>query len=167
MKIYTRTGDDGTTSLYGGERTEKHSLRVEAYGTLDELQAAVGLARSVCEDTQVKKALKEIEQQLVNVMTQTASPNAAVSMIKDSDVTDLERETDRLCSDGCGFSGFVLPGENLPFAALHFARTVARRAERRMFALAAQEPVDRPVLNYINRLSDYLFALSRQELKNP
>ena len=166
MKIYTKTGDTGTTSLYGGEITEKHSLRVDAYGTLDELQASVGFARALCEVSEVRQALKESERQLILLMTEVSSSKLTVHMIKEDDVKRMEQEIDRLCSKGFGFSGFVLPGECLRSAALHLARTIARRAERRIFALAAYELVQQPVLNYLNRLSDYLFVLSQCELKS-
>ena len=166
IKIYTKTGDDGTTALHGGQRIHKYSARVEAYGTLDELQASIGFSRAICEVPEVKRSLKELEQQLVLVMAEVASSKGAASMIKETDVTKMEQEMDRLCDKGYGFSGLVLPGDNLAGAALHLARTVARRAERLIFALAAEEHVEQPVLNYINRLSDYLFILSQCELRN-
>lgn len=163
MKIYTKTGDSGTTSLYSGERTEKYSLRVEAYGTLDELQAVIGLARAACKNPEVKAALEEKERQLVPVMAEIASPQSKKAMVFESDVTKLEQEIDSFSAMCGGFSGFVLPGESLPSAALHMARAVARRAERRVCELASKERVEQPVLCYINRLSDFLYVLSQCE----
>lgn len=152
------------TSLCSGERVEKYSLRVNAYGTLDELQASIGLARAACENSKVKLALKELEQQLVLVMAEVSSSKVTIHTVGEKTVMELEQKIDQYCLDGYNFSGFVLPGERLGAAAIHLARTVSRRAERLIWKLSTKEPVEQPLLNYINRLSDYLYILSQCEL---
>lgn len=166
MKIYTKTGDDGKTSLYSGERIEKASLRVEAFGTLDELQAAVGLARASSKDQKVRAALKEVEQQLVLLMTEISSSRLKNYAIKETDVSEIEQKIDQFYLAEHEFLGFVLPGEDFGSATLHLARTIARRAERLIWKLSKKTTIEQPVLSYINRLSDFLFVLSQYELKS-
>ena len=163
MKLYTKTGDEGKTSLYTGERVDKGSLRVETYGTLDEFQAFIGLARTQCKKQEVRKALREIEVQLVQLMAEVASLNGVKQEITEDMVTSLELEIDRFCEDQPAFTGLALPGETPGVAALHLARTVVRRAERLLWRLSEREPVGKPLLNYVNRLSDYCYALARYE----
>jgi cob(I)alamin adenosyltransferase len=167
-KIYTRTGDDGTTGLGSGDRRRKDDLRVEAYGTVDEANAAIGLARlSSADDKQIDAMLSAIQNDLFDLGADLSTPPSDKPLgygplrIVEAQVDRLEREIDRLNADLAPLSSFVLPGGTPAAASLHLARTIARRAERLMVALAAKEPVGAPALKYINRLSDFLFVASR------
>jgi cob(I)alamin adenosyltransferase len=163
-KIYTRTGDDGTTGLGSGERRRKDDLRVEAYGTVDEANAAIGLARLATADD---KPIAAIQNDLFDLGADLCTPASDTPpayeplRIVEAQVDRLEREIDRLNADLSPLRSFVLPGGTKAAAALHLARTICRRAERLMVALAAQEPVGAPALKYVNRLSDFLFVASR------
>jgi cob(I)alamin adenosyltransferase len=174
-KIYTRTGDDGTTGLGTGERRPKYDLRIEAYGTVDETNAAVGVAR-VEVAGEIDGALAELGQMLLRIQNDLFDLGAELATPDDGTPKDyeplrivasqaerLEHDIDRLNMELTPLRSFVLPGGSRAAAALHVARTVARRAERLMVALAAQEPerVGRPALIYMNRLSDLLFVASR------
>jgi cob(I)alamin adenosyltransferase len=167
-KIYTRTGDDGTTGLGSGERRRKDDLRVEAYGTVDEANAAIGLARlSTADDKPIDAMLSAIQNdlfdlgaELATLPTDTPPPYEPLRMTQ-AQVDRLEREIDRLNADLSPLRSFVLPGGTKAAAALHLARTITRRAERLMVALAAAEPVGAPALKYVNRLSDFLFVAAR------
>ena len=160
VKYYTKTGDAGETSLYTGERVPKDSLRVEAYGTVDELQAFIGVARAAVEDEEVSADLESVESDLVSVMAQLASTDGKQRVTED-DVVKAEGMCDKYSErvDARGFK-FVLPGESPASAALHVARTVARRSERRVLSYADTEPVDSALLRYLNRISDLLFAMA-------
>jgi cob(I)alamin adenosyltransferase len=167
-KIYTRTGDDGTTGLGSGKRRRKDDLRVEAYGTVDEANAAIGLARlSTAEDKPLDAMLSTIQNDLFDLGADLATPPADTPppyeplRLTQAQVDRLEREIDRLNADLSPLRSFVLPGGTKAAAALHLARTIARRAERLMVALAAAEPVGAPALKYVNRLSDFLFVAAR------
>jgi cob(I)alamin adenosyltransferase len=167
-KIYTRTGDDGTTGLGSGERRRKDDLRVEAYGTVDEANAAIGLARlSTADDKQIDTMLSAIQNDLFDLGADLCTPPSDQPLgyeplrIVEAQVDRLEREIDRLNAGLAPLRSFVLPGGTKAAAALHLARTIARRAERLMVALAAEEPVGAPALKYVNRLSDFLFVASR------
>jgi cob(I)alamin adenosyltransferase len=167
-KIYTRTGDDGTTGLGSGERRRKDDLRVEAYGTVDEANAAIGLARlSTADDKEIDAMLSAIQNDLFDLGADLCTPPSDTPpayeplRIAEAQVDRLEREIDLLNADLAPLRSFVLPGGTKAAAALHLARTIARRAERLMVALAAQEPVGAPALKYVNRLSDFLFVASR------
>jgi cob(I)alamin adenosyltransferase len=167
-KIYTRTGDDGTTGLGTGERRRKDDLRVEAYGTVDEANAAIGLARlSTADDKQVDAMLSAIQNDLFDLGADLSTPPADTPppyeplRIAEAQVDRLEREIDLLNAGLAPLRSFVLPGGTKAAAALHLARTIARRAERLMVALAAEEPVGAPALKYVNRLSDFLFVAAR------
>jgi cob(I)alamin adenosyltransferase len=170
-KIYTRTGDDGTTALGSGERVAKNDLRVEAYGTVDETNAAIGLARTqlAAGDEAVDARLARIQNDLFDlgadlcVPKETLKAGRAPLRITDTQVERLEREIDEMNEALQPLRSFVLPGGSPAAATLHVARTVCRRAERAMVALAAEpdEPVNRAALKYINRLSDFLFVASR------
>jgi cob(I)alamin adenosyltransferase len=167
-KIYTRSGDDGTTGLASGKRRRKDDLRVAAYGTVDEANAALGLARlSTAADPELDPMLARLQNDLFDLGADLATPPAEAPLpyeplrITQTQVDRLEREIDRLNADLAPLRSFVLPGGTPAAAALHLARTIARRAERLMVALAATEPVGAPALKYVNRLSDFLFVAAR------
>ena len=167
-KIYTRTGDDGTTGLGSGERRRKDDLRIEAYGTVDEANAALGLARlATAGDTEIDAMLSAIQNDLFDLGADLATPPTDTPppyeplRITEGQVDRLERDIDRLNSGLAPLRSFVLPGGTSAAASLHLARTICRRAERLMVTLAAAEPVGTPALKYVNRLSDFLFVAAR------
>ena len=167
-RIYTRTGDTGTTGLASGERRKKHDLRVEAYGTVDETNACLGLARLHTEG-EVDAMLSRIQNELFDLGADLATPETEKPLpyeplrILDAQVERLEREIDRLNEALSPLRSFVLPGGSPAAAALHLARTVCRRAERLVVALAEKpgEAVSPAAIKYLNRLSDFLFVASR------
>jgi cob(I)alamin adenosyltransferase len=169
-RIYTRGGDKGQTSLGDGERVPKHALRVEAYGTVDEANAALGLARQHTEGD-ADEMLRRIQDDLFDLGADLCFPEAAEERmsksgrsalrIVESQVRRLEAEIDRMNAELEPLSSFVLPGGSPASAYLHFARTVVRRAERLLARLAEAEPVNAIALQYLNRLSDHLFVLAR------
>ena len=170
-KIYTRTGDDGTTGLGSGERRLKHDLRVEAYGTVDEANSCLGLARLHTEKAfpELDAMLMRIQNDLFDLGADLATPDTGETLpyeplrIIDNQVLRLEAEIDRLNANLAPLRSFVLPGGSPASAALHLARTVARRAERHMVELAQKpdETVTPAALKYINRVSDFLFVAAR------
>jgi cob(I)alamin adenosyltransferase len=170
-KIYTRTGDDGSTGLGSGERRPKYDLRVEAYGTVDETNATIGLARQHTGGAHpvVDEMLARIQNDLFDLGADLCTPDAGKPLdyeplrIIDAQVDRLEAEIDILNAELDPLRSFVLPGGSPAAAALHLARTVSRRAERLMVQLAATpgETVGAPALRYANRLSDFLFVASR------
>jgi cob(I)alamin adenosyltransferase len=167
-RIYTRTGDDGTTSLGTGARRKKYDLRIEAYGTVDEVNAIIGLARLHTTGEKIlDSALGRIQNDLFDVEADLClaekGPGGARLTVTDAQVTWLEGEIDRLNSDLQPLKSFILPGGSPASAYLHLARTVCRRAERLMVELKDKsgEGVSEPSLKYINRLSDYLFVAGR------
>jgi cob(I)alamin adenosyltransferase len=169
-KIYTRTGDAGTTGLGTGERLAKHAPRIAAYGTVDETNAAIGLARAhLAGQPGLDSKLMRIQNDLFDlgadlcVPERGAEPRAEALRTTDDQVKRLEDEIDEMNAELKPLKSFVLPGGSPAAAALHLARTICRRAEREMVALAAMpsEPVSAPALKYINRLSDFLFVASR------
>ncbi|HXQ40681.1 MAG TPA: cob(I)yrinic acid a,c-diamide adenosyltransferase [Candidatus Udaeobacter sp.] len=162
-RIYTRGGDKGGTSLGGGARVAKHDPRVEAYGTVDETNAAIGLARLHTKDD-ADAMLARIQNDLFDLGADLCRPDdkqQAALRILDTQVDRLEREIDAMNAALQPLESFVLPGGKPAAAALHLARTIARRAERAMTALAEKSPVNPVAIKYINRLSDHLFVLSR------
>jgi cob(I)alamin adenosyltransferase len=163
VKLYTKGGDAGKTSLYSGERVPKSSIRVEAYGALDELQAVLGLARTCCHKKAVNETILKLEDLLVSVMGEVASQEGKGDVVSASMVENMETEIDLFSDPLPPALNFVLPGESQGSAALHIARTVARRAERLLWRLSEQETVGKPLMLWMNRLSDCLFALSRYE----
>ncbi|MDR3563870.1 MAG: cob(I)yrinic acid a,c-diamide adenosyltransferase [Negativicutes bacterium] len=163
MKIYTKSGDKGTTSLYTGERVDKDSPRVEAYGTIDELDSALGLARAFCRNKEVGSAVYDVQKQLARVMAAVASSGDTNSLVTAEDVRGIELVIDKFDSRLAPLTHFLIPGDNPASAALDLARTVARRAERQLWHLGRQEPVNEQVLMLLNRLSDLCFMLSRAE----
>ncbi len=164
-RIYTRGGDRGTTSLGDGRRVAKHELRVEAYGTVDEVNATIGLAR-LHTGGEADAMLARIQNDLFDLGADLCRPEEEGDggerlRIVEEQVGRLEREIDRLNAELTPLSSFVLPGGTAAAAHLHLARTVTRRAERLVAALAEREPVNPAVLRYLNRLSDHLFVLAR------
>ena len=168
-RIYTRTGDDGTTGLGDGTRVAKFSLRVEAYGTVDETNAAIGLARLSTAGSDLDGMLARIQNDLFDLGADLCTPDTGKDLgyeplrIIPAQVSRLEQEIDLLNARLTPLRSFVLPGGSAAAAALHLARTISRRAERLMVALAAEpgEPVGTAALHYINRLSDFLFVAAR------
>lgn len=166
-RIYTRTGDDGTTGLGTGERRAKHDLRVAAYGTVDETNATLGLARLHTAGTPLDEALARIQNDLFDLGADLCTPDDGIDRgyeplrIVAAQVKRLEREIDALNADLTPLTSFVLPAGASAAAMLHLARTVSRRAERLMTELAGRENVGVEALRYINRLSDYLFVAAR------
>lgn len=164
MKIYTKTGDDGMTSLYGGTRLPKHHIRIEAYGSVDELNAWIGLIRDELSLGTQYHALKEIQDRLFTIGSNLASdpdhemPTPDITSV---DIEFLERGMDEMTAFLPPLKHFVLPGGHRRVSEAHIARTVCRRAERRVTALHIEQKVDPLIIIYINRLSDYLFVLSR------
>lgn len=169
-RIYTRTGDDGTTGLATGARRPKYDLRVEAYGTVDEANACIGLARlHTGADAELDAMLARIQNDLFDLGADLSTPDDGKPLpyeplrILDAQVTRLEEEIDKLNAHLSPLRSFVLPGGSPAAAALHLARTVCRRAERQATALAAREgePVTPAAVKYLNRLSDFLFVAAR------
>jgi cob(I)alamin adenosyltransferase len=166
MKIYTLTGDDGTTSLSGGRRVPKHNARVEAYGSVDELTAWIGLLRSHPENSSRKDFLIYIQDQLMaSAAALAADPDnpRSTTLLPGSDcVAVVETEIDKMENDLPPIHSFVLPGGSIVVSHCHIARCVCRRAERSVMRLKETEYVPGIVLRFLNRLSDYLFVLSRK-----
>lgn len=167
MKLYTRRGDGGETDLFGGQRVPKDALRVEAYGEVDELNACIGASAAESEQADLEPLFLGIQRALFDIGSYLATPDAAhrakakVPQLSEQEVTELEATIDRCEAELEPLASFVLPGGTRAAAALHVARTVCRRAERRAVELHAREPLDAPVLRYLNRLSDLLFVLAR------
>lgn len=163
MKIYTKTGDQGDTGLWGGKRVSKDSTRIQTYGTVDECNAVLGLARAAWTDSPHDALLAEVQNQLFVLGSDLASPleNENVPRISDEQVGWLESQIDALEQDLAPLTQFILPGGSPQAAQLHLARTICRRAERWVVSLRAEEPVNPPALLYLNRLSDLLFVAAR------
>jgi cob(I)alamin adenosyltransferase len=166
VKIYTKSGDGGETGLFGGGRVRKCDARVEAYGEVDEACAALGVARAALADEELTAALARVQDELFCVGAELASPHgvkarSAVPRIEPRWAERLEQAMDRWDTQLPTLHQFVLPGGTAGAAALHQARAVCRRAERRVVALAAQVELDPAVLIYLNRLSDFLFIAAR------
>ncbi len=165
MKIYTRTGDRGDTSLFGGRRVPKDALRIEAYGTVDELNSAVGLARAENDDTDIDGILEAIQNELFQLGADLATPQSVekrkVKRMEPKDVQGLEKIIDDLQGRLKPLRSFILPGGSPVAARIHFARTICRRAERAVVRLSRNEDIGDTILIYLNRLSDLLFVLAR------
>jgi cob(I)alamin adenosyltransferase len=166
MKLYTKTGDDGTTGLFGGGRVAKASPRVEAYGTVDETNALLGVARSTQLAPAIDAVLAQVQEDLFTLGAELAcvpgkEAKLPAAPIGEADIVRLESAIDVADAACPALTNFVLPGGSPQAAALHVARTVARRAERAVLALH-DGPVRREIVVYLNRLSDLLFALARQ-----
>ncbi len=167
-RIYTRTGDDGTTALGSGRRVSKDDARIEAYGTVDELNAAIGVALARGLDAEIDVVLLRVQNDLFHLgsdlcFPETDKTQTPVPKIDARHVEALERELDRWTAELPALENFILPGGTKGAADLHVARTIARRAERRVQTLARAETVGGHVLQYLNRLSDLLFVMSRIE----
>jgi cob(I)alamin adenosyltransferase len=166
MKIYTLTGDDGTTSLSGGRRVPKHSVRVEAYGSVDELIAWIGLLRSYKEDASRVQTLLYIQDQLMRCAASLSDDNTNDKIRKvlpeDNCAEVIEMEIDKMEESLPKLKNFILPGGNTLVSYCHIARCVCRRAERAVLRLKEAEEISEIVIRFLNRLSDYLFVLSRK-----
>lgn len=165
MKIYTKTGDQGTTSLFGGKRVSKADLRIETYGTVDELNSFIGLVRDQEVNKKRRNVLVEIQDRLFTIgsilATEPGNTKVKIPSLSEDDIYLLEKEIDTMDAALPPLRFFVLPGGHQSVSYCHLARTVCRRTERLIIALNAQEEVEPLVLKYLNRLSDYLFVLSR------
>ncbi len=163
MKIYTRTGDDGQTGLWGGQRVAKDSLRVQAYGTVDECNAVIGVARASGIDQGIDAILSEVQNQLFVVGADLATPGDAANIprIAENAIEVLEGYIDQLEEELEPLRQFILPGGSLAAAHLHLARTICRRAERAVVSLNHAETINSHIVVYINRLSDLLFVAAR------
>lgn len=166
FKIYTKTGDKGETSLIGGVRVPKYHLRIESYGTVDELNSYIGLVKESITDEQVKKTLYEIQDRLFTIGSVLASDPAKSKMkipdLHAEDITLLETEMDTMDATLPPLKNFILPGGTVAASYCHVARCVCRRAERLTVQLATESEVPEIIVRYLNRLSDYLFMLSRK-----
>jgi len=173
MKIYTKTGDKGKTSLFGGTRVPKHHLRIEAYGTIDELNSHIGLIRDQKIDKKTYKALLKIQNELFTIGSMLATPpekeklksgqdRLTIFKISLNEILFLEKEIDAIQKLVPEMTNFILPGGHQTVSFCHIARCVCRRAERLTVQLHEEEPLDEHVLVYLNRLSDYLFVLARK-----
>ena len=177
MKIYTKTGDKGTTALFGGTRVSKHHIRIDSYGTIDELNAWLGLIRDQGIDSHSKKLLAIIQDKLFTIgailatdpekaLLKSGKERLNIPKINASDIELLEKEMDAMNESLPPMTHFILPGGHTTVSYCHIARTVCRRAERMATQLFEKEPFDENVLSYINRLSDYLFVLARKLSKD-
>jgi cob(I)alamin adenosyltransferase len=165
FKIYTKTGDKGDTSLFGGKRLPKSHIRIDSYGTVDELNSHIGLVRDIVESDEIRAVLKEIQDRLFTIGSNLASDPDKKMITPDvleSDVELLEKEIDRMNKNLPDLKNFILPGGHQSVSFCHIARCVCRRAERLVVALNLVEKVEPIIIHYLNRLSDYLFVLSRQ-----
>lgn len=176
IKIYTKTGDAGTTSLIGGTKVPKSHLRIESYGTCDELNSYIGLANDLIQDEVTNKMLKEVQDRLFTIGSSLAcdpekEPMMKIPDLKEADVELLEREMDRMTEALPPMKSFILPGGHQAVSTLHICRCVCRRNERICVQMQHEELfIDPLVIKYLNRLSDYLFVLSRyiaQQLQVP
>ncbi len=164
MKIYTKTGDKGATGLFGGARVSKSSLRVQAYGEVDELNAAIGLVCAETEHMPIQQSLLEVQNTLFVLGAQLASPGQkSARRVGPEQIESLERQMDAITETLPALTNFILPGGCKTAALLHLARTICRRAERQVVALSEVkgEGVESGVIIYLNRLSDFLFTLAR------
>ena len=165
MKIYTKTGDSGDTSLFGGKRVPKSSLRIDAYGTVDELNAQLGVVRALRPPSEVDNVLEKIQNQLFLLGADLAAPfdstSVGIKRIQQLEIQFLEETIDRIDAQLEALKSFILPGGSLVSAQIHAARTVCRRAERFVDALGRKEEIGKLPLVYLNRLADLLFVTAR------
>ncbi|MEO6189144.1 MAG: cob(I)yrinic acid a,c-diamide adenosyltransferase [Saprospiraceae bacterium] len=165
MKIYTKTGDTGTTALYGGKRVSKDDIRVEAYGSVDELNAFLGLTISKISDANILLQLNIIQNELFvigsHLATDPSKPKLKLPELNQNSISSLEKSIDRMDAVIPELKYFVLPGGSHLIASIHICRTVCRRAERRVVSLSKLQVIDEIIIVYLNRLSDYLFVLAR------
>src|ERR1700712_2727664 len=167
IKIYTKTGDAGNTSLIGGTKVSKSHIRISAYGTVDELNAFIGLLNDQISDIHSRETLREIQDRLFTIGSSLAcDPEKEIAMqipdLKESDILLLENEIDAMNEKLPEMKSFILPGGHVAVSTAHVCRTICRRAERIIVELDANQPLGQPlIVKYINRLSDYLFVLAR------
>lgn len=164
FKIYTKTGDQGETSLFGGRRLPKSHLRIDAYGTVDELNSYLGLLRDTIQDDSLRELLKDIQDRLFTIGSNLASDpdkDMIVPDVQAADIEHLEHEIDRMNEALPELKNFILPGGHPNVSTCHIARCVCRRAERLVVALQQSSRVEPLLIQYLNRLSDYLFVLAR------
>ena len=170
IRIYTKTGDKGETSLIGGTRLPKHHMRIEAYGNVDELNSFIGVVRDHQMDDEIAKVLIEIQDRLFTIGSSLAADPEKNKMklpeVKEEDITLLEKTIDDMDAELPEMKSFVLPGGHPAVSFCHVARCVCRRAERSVLKLAENEKVNEIIYKYLNRLSDYLFVLSRKLTKD-
>jgi cob(I)alamin adenosyltransferase len=170
MKIYTRTGDKGKTTLVGGKQVPKIHVRIEAYGTVDELIVNIGMLRDMSEKAAIKDYLLEVQDRLMTcasiLATDCEDCRVKIPEIRESDIRSLENAIDEMESSLPALSSFVLPGGHIVSSQCHIARTVCRRAERQIIRLSTELFVPDTVIKYVNRLSDYLFVLARKVLRD-
>jgi cob(I)alamin adenosyltransferase len=168
MKIYTRTGDKGNTTLIGGKKVPKTHIRIEAYGTVDELIANTGMLRDMSKNEDINRFLLEVQDRLMTCAAILAADcddcMVKIPEIKESDITSLEKAIDEMELSLPVLSSFVLPGGHIVSSQCQIARTICRRAERQIIRLSAELFVPETVIKYVNRLSDYLFVLARKVL---
>lgn len=173
MKIYTKTGDKGTTALFGGTRVPKHHIRIESYGTVDELNAHIGLLKDQDMDVHYKDLLSHIQDRLFTVgailatdpdkaLLKSGKERLNIPKISDANIERLETEMDQMNESLPTMTNFILPGGHQTVSFCHIARCVCRRAERLATALNDLEPIEPNTLRYLNRLSDFLFVLARK-----
>ncbi|MEM9889134.1 MAG: cob(I)yrinic acid a,c-diamide adenosyltransferase [Bacteroidota bacterium] len=168
FKIYTKTGDQGETGLFGGKRLPKNHIRIEAYGTVDELNSYIGMLRDLMATEQAQRQLKEIQDRLFTIGSNLASDpdkNMQVPDVQAEDVLFLENAMDEMDKVLAPLRHFVLPGGHPTISFCHIARCVCRRAERMVIALQRESKVENVLIQYLNRLSDYLFILARFQAK--
>jgi cob(I)alamin adenosyltransferase len=165
MKIYTKTGDKGTTSLLGGRRVSKGHLRIEAYGTVDELNSWMGLLRDESPSDERKHLISEVQERLFTLGSHLALDDAQskikVPDLSKKDIELLETSMDAMEAELPALKNFILPGGHIAVSHAHIARCVCRRAERQVIRLSEEAAIDELIIQYLNRLSDYLFMLSR------
>lgn len=176
MRLYTKTGDDGTTGLFGGQRVSKDHPRVEAYGTLDEFNAAIGLAAAACDPRRPLHAglleiFAQLQSRLFDIGADLATPEGdkhekKIQRIDEHHVEEAERWIDEIDDGNSPMKSFVMPGGTELASRLHVARTICRRAERLMVALHHAEPISAATIVYVNRISDLLFAMARRVNKD-
>jgi len=173
MKIYTKTGDKGTTALYGGTRVPKYNIRIEAYGTADELNSHIGLLKDQKIDKRTSETLLKIQNEIFTLGAMLATPpekeklksgkdRLNIHKINEEDIQHLEKEIDFMDQSLPQMTNFILPGGHQTVSFCHIARCICRRTERLAVHLHKNEPIDEFILTYLNRLSDYLFVLARK-----
>lgn len=177
MKIYTKTGDNGTTALFGGTRVKKYNLRIESYGTVDELNSYIGLIKDQEISENIKKTLLKIQNELFTLGAMLATPlekeilkngkeRLDIPKINEKSILFLEKDIDFMEQDLSQMTHFILPGGHQSVSFCHIARCVCRRAERLSVELNEEENINNDILKYLNRLSDYLFVLARKLSKD-
>ncbi len=170
MKIYTKTGDSGTTSLIGGSRVQKNDNKIEAYGTLDELNSFIGSIRDNAIDNETKETIITIQNKIMNCSSLLAVDDkfdiSKLPQITEKDISFLEQQIDKINNNLPDITSFILPGGHPVISACHISRTICRRAERNVISINNNNKENKLVIKYLNRLSDYLFTLARKLSKD-